>query len=166
MEKEEFEILAGHLRPKLVRRSRSVIGDSPAADDMAQDTLLKLWTMRDRLGEYSSVEALAMVMVYRLSMNQLRDRTARRKVNDGCDSQAASLSPEDEMIDRENSDEVYSFIDRLPEHQRIILRMKHIEGLETSEIARIIGSTPGSVRVSLSRARNRIMEFFTDSLKK
>ncbi|MBR2160776.1 MAG: RNA polymerase subunit sigma-70, partial [Clostridia bacterium] len=40
-------------------------------------------------------------------------------------------------------------IKRLPDGQQIILRMKHIDGMETSEIAQMIGSTDGAVRVQL-----------------
>lgn len=44
--------------------------------------------------------------------------------------------------------------------QQSILRMRHIEGMETTVIARTIGSSEGAVRVALSRARQRIKELF------
>ena len=57
-------------------------------------------------------------------------------------------------------DELNALIKRLPDGQQIILRMKHIDGMETSEIAQMIGSTDGAVRVQLSRARNKVSELF------
>jgi RNA polymerase sigma-70 factor (ECF subfamily) len=39
--------------------------------------------------------------------------------------------------------------------------MKHIDGLETSEIASITGSSEEAVRQNLSRARKRILKMFT-----
>lgn len=48
----------------------------------------------------------------------------------------------------------------LPSVQQNVIRMRHIEGLEIEEIARITGSTPGSIRVALSRARQNIKEIF------
>ena len=48
----------------------------------------------------------------------------------------------------------------LPSVQQAVIRMKHIEGLEVGEIARITGSTPGAIRVALSRARQSIKDIF------
>ena len=41
----------------------------------------------------------------------------------------------------------------LPDMQQAVLRMKHIDGLETAEIAHITGCTEEAVRQNLSRAR-------------
>ena len=38
--------------------------------------------------------------------------------------------------------------------------MKHVEGLEVEEIAELTGSTPGAVRVTLSRARKKVKELY------
>ena len=51
-------------------------------------------------------------------------------------------------------------IGTLPDLQQSILRMKHLEGFEVEEIARLTGSTPVAVRTNLSRARKRVKEQF------
>ena len=48
MTDSEFEILARELRPQLVASARAVVHDSATAEDVAQDALLKLWTMPQR----------------------------------------------------------------------------------------------------------------------
>lgn len=48
----------------------------------------------------------------------------------------------------------------LPDAQQAIIRMRHVDGLNNSEIAAIIGSTDGAVRTALSRARMRIAEIY------
>ena len=55
---------------------------------------------------------------------------------------------------------VMQIIDRLPDLQQSILRMKHIDGFEIDEIAEITGSRPESVRMNLSRARKKVKEMF------
>ena len=47
------------------------VSDDADAEDIAQEVVLKLWVMHDRLDEYRSMEALAVVMARRLSLNHL-----------------------------------------------------------------------------------------------
>ena len=56
--------------------------------------------------------------------------------------------------------EILEVIGTLPDLQQSILRMKHLEGFEVEEIARLTGSTPVAVRTNLSRARKRVKEQF------
>ena len=62
-----------------------------------------------------------------------------------------------DRLDQYRSVEV---IGTLPDLQQSILRMKHLEGFEVEEIARLTGSTPVAVRTNLSRARKRVKEQF------
>ena len=55
MTDSEFEILARELRPQLVASARAVVHDSATAEDVAQDALLKLWTMRADLDRCHNV---------------------------------------------------------------------------------------------------------------
>ena len=48
----------------------------------------------------------------------------------------------------------------MPDRQQAILRMKHVDGMETDEIAALTGMTADSVRQNLSRARRNIMKRF------
>jgi translation elongation factor TU len=57
-------------------------------------------------------------------------------------------------------EKVMQLIATLPDAQQAILRMKHIDGLETSEIASITGSSEEAIRKNLSRARKRILKMF------
>ena len=70
------------------------------------------------------------------------------------------VSPEESLIDSEETAGVMEIIASLPSVQQAVIRMKHIEGLEVGEIARITGSTPGAIRVALSRARQSIKDIF------
>ena len=60
----------------------------------------------------------------------------------------------------EKMQELMKLIHALPDLQQAVLRMKHIEGFEVEEIARLTGSTPIAVRTNLSRARKRVREQF------
>lgn len=165
MERNEFESMAPPLRERIVamviRMSADI--DEDLADDVAQDTLLRLWTMRDRLETYRSVEALAMVIARNRAIDLLRERSAPTISLDDFDRADHSPTPEETMIGHEETDALHRILSTLPSGQQAVIRMKHIEGLEINEIASITGSTPGAIRVTLSRARHHIKELFMQS---
>ena len=69
-------------------------------------------------------------------------------------------SPEWMIIQEERMDELLNLIADLPDLQQAVLRMKHVEGFEVEEIARLTGSNPIAVRTNLSRARKKVREEF------
>lgn len=158
MDKREFEILALSLRPKLVRTAMAVLHDNDAAQDVAQDVLLKLWTIRDGIDRYRSVEALGSVMAHRMALNTLRDPSAGHP--DLTEELLTAPSAEDEYLTRENGRCVDSILASLPAPQQTLIRMRHIEGYDVATIAAILGSSEGAVRTALSRARRRVAEAF------
>ncbi len=163
MTRKEFETLAPALREHIVAMVRriSAEADTDLADDVAQDTLLRLWTMRDRLESYRSVESLAMVIARHRAIDLLRNPlNSLVPLDDAFEHADSSLSAEETLIVMEEHSEIDEIIASLPSAQQAILRMKHIEGLEVSEIASITGSTPGAIRVSLSRTRHLIKDIF------
>lgn len=61
----EFEILARGLTPRLRTEARRIVADDMDADDVVQDIMLRLWSMRDRLDALQSVEAFALIATRR-----------------------------------------------------------------------------------------------------
>ncbi len=160
MEKQQFEIEAQRMRPTLLRLAVRYMEDTDEAEDIIQDVLLKLWFLRANLDRYRSVDALAMVITKHLCINQLRKSKAEfvdLEQSIGMDSGEAADKP---LLESEEMEEVLQAITTLPDLQQAVLRMKHIEGFEVEEIARLTGSTPIAVRTNLSRARKRIREQF------
>lgn len=147
------------MRRRLMDEARRFLRNQDEAEDTVQDVVLKLWTMRDRLGDYRSVEAMAVVITRHLCLSRKRDYgkcldlQALKETTD-------SGSPELLLIGRETEGRLLELIDSLPDRQQAILRMKHVDGMETDEIAALTGMTADSVRQNLSRARRNIMKRF------
>ena len=160
MEQKEFETLIRQIRPKLYAEALRLLTDSDEAEDVTQETVLKLWTIRQQLEIYRSMEALAVVMVRRLALSRKRFATTI-PLADWQQTDTNSIdSPEDLLISQEEETKIIRMISTLPDAQQTVLRMKHIDGLETSEIARITGSSEEAIRQNLSRARKRILKMF------
>lgn len=161
MEQKEFEIEVGRIRPRLHREAMRYVSDAADAEDIAQEVVLKLWVMHDRLEEYRSTETLAVVMARRLGLNRLRRATVPLADVGQADT-ATDRTPEASLIEREDEERVARLMDALPDAQQTVLRMRHTEGMEVSQIARLTGSTPEAVRQNLSRARRNIMKHFVN----
>ena len=160
MEQKEFETRIRQIRPKLYAEALRLLTDGDEAEDVTQETVLKLWTIRQQLEIYCSMEALAVVMVRRLALSRKRVATTIPLSNWQQTDTDSIDSPEDLLISREEETKVIKMISTLPDAQQTVLRMKHIDGLETSEIARITGSSEEAIRQNLSRARKKILKMF------
>jgi len=148
------------MRPALLRLAMHYTEDTDEAEDIIQDVLLKLWFLRERLDDYRSIDALAVVITKHLCINRKRSRHLDTVVlEEGLDI-GMEDSPERILIKEERMEELLALISTLPNLQQAILRMKHIEGFEVEEIARLTGSTPVAVRTNLSRARKKVREQF------
>ena len=160
--------MAPRLRQRIVERVRRFIPTDSSRDianDVAQDTLLRLWIMRDRLDEYRSVEALAMVVARNIAIDYLRSAQPMNTL-DGLDFADGSSLPDDLLVASETQNCFDSILASLPSVQQAVLRMRHQEGMEIEEIAQAIGSNPGAIRTALSRARQNVRTLFAKRLRK
>ncbi len=160
MTTQEFEILACSLRPRLLKVAGQISGSSDEAQDIVQDTMLRLWSMRDDLGEYRSVEALAVLIAKRLALTAVRDshHTDRCCLSEA--DAAGEEQPDDALISRQRTQYIDSVMASLPDTQQILLRLRHIEGYDNATIARLLNTSEGAVRTALSRARRRVAQVF------
>lgn len=166
MERKEFERTAPALRTRIVGMVVRVFGAEGAeiADDVAQDTLLRLWCMRDKLSTVANPDGLAMVMARNRAIDLLRENSRIPLDSlDGVEATDHSLTPYEQLTAAEDARRMDSILASLPSTPQAVLRMRHVEGMEIAEIAAVTGTTPGNIRVILSRARNQVKDLFLNS---
>ena len=74
MVQEEFEKIATDIRQRVIAVARGYRLDSDSAEDVAQDTMLKLWTIREKTDGQKSATAMAVMIARHLSIDMLRKR--------------------------------------------------------------------------------------------
>ena len=74
MELETFKITVLPLREKLINISWRMMEDRSDAEDIVQETFLKLWQIREKLDGYNSVEALAVQVAKNLALDKLKQQ--------------------------------------------------------------------------------------------
>lgn len=145
------------LKDKLFRLALRITFDRAEAEDIVQDTLIRVWNKRDEWQQMDSIEAYCLTIARNLAI----DRSQKME------SQNLELTPEtQEMPDAKMPDQlmeqneqlsiIHRLINELPEKQRSILQLRDIEGKNYKEIAVILELTEEQVKVNLFRARQRI----------
>ncbi|MDR2497590.1 MAG: RNA polymerase sigma factor [Tannerellaceae bacterium] len=148
------------LHPRLYRLAFSFTEDSSDAEDVLQEAYLKLWTKRSELSRIDNAEAFCVTLVRNICIDRLRSAGPLRLPNgEAADSRSAS-SPEATAIRREELALVKLLIDRLPDKQRLVLRLYGLKEYSLKEIEQITGLSSVNIRVLLSRARKIIKEQF------
>lgn len=161
MDKEKFCTLARDLRADILLASRRFLGGEAEAEDNVQDTLLRLWSIRDRLDAVHSVKALTYAICRNLCISKLRGRkTFPIELND--EIKLASTHDSQWMLEeKENAEWLEERIGELPFSQMQILRMSQQDGLENCEIAELLGISETTVRTALCKARKTLLRQFT-----
>lgn len=144
MTAEEYKLQAESLREQLLVTARRLLGDTGEAEDIVQDTMVKLWLMRERLNP--PILGIASIVTRNLCIDCIRKKRPMFDIT--------QLPETEDFSDNgEQIEQMLQIIDTLPSTQRTILRMRHLEGMEMKEIAMVLGSTEVAVRKTLSRAR-------------
>lgn len=146
------------IRDKLFMTAYRMLEDRDDAEDAVQETLIRLWNLRDNLEKYNSLTALAITVIKNHCIDKIRLRDRNEPIEDELYRRAGPDNPY-LQLERKNSEEVLkAIIEGLPALQKAIIKMKDIEEYELSEIAEITGTNVEAVRVNLSRARKKVRE--------
>jgi RNA polymerase sigma-70 factor (ECF subfamily) len=139
-----------------------VLGDPEAAADAAQDTFVK--ALRGLRG--FRAESSFRTWLFRIAANTAtsrgRQRTRQREVPlEGVAWLEGGSSPETEAMVRTEVDRVGAALDRLPEKQRLAVTLRLQEDMTHREIAEVLDSSEGAVRVNYHLGIKRLREWLT-----
>lgn len=158
MNEKEFKHIAHELQPDLLPIARKIIGDEEEAKDVVQDSLLRLWQLKE---EVQNVRGFARILVRNRSLDILRKRKSSVQVEISETADIVTSDDRDERIER-----MMTLVGNLPTMQQTVLRLRHMEGKEMSEIAELIGTTEQAIRQSLSRARRAVLASYNKQNQK
>lgn len=152
-----FDSLMREIHPPIVRYCRARMGQDGAvvADDVAQETLLAVAKSLDR---YTDRGRPFMAFVYGIAAHKVADahragaRDLSQPYEDLPDTPVMGDGPEEAALMGDSGNEVAELLDALGDKARDIVILRVFEGLSADEVARLVGSTPGAVRVAQHRA--------------
>lgn len=151
------------LKNELYRLALRITLNSAEAEDVVQETMIKVWNRRDDWATIDSIEAFCLAICRNLSLDKMRKLSNQSESLDGelgakgdpLDHSYAS-NPEEQAMQRDRVRLVRQLIDSLPEKQRSVMQLRDFEGKSYKEIATILAISEEQVKVNLFRARQTI----------
>ena len=157
MTQQEYEHIVPSLRPRLKDIGRQFFGSDDASEDIAQETLMRLWMVRDRIAPQADIEPLAVRMAKNLCVSEWR----KQKVRQGNALQVELATHDDIQHHVELKEEIARLqkaVSQLkPAEQRLFL-MRHEAEMDIQQISAVTGIGARSVSAMLSTAKRKLLE--------
>ena len=159
MENVSFRTTVLPLSDRLFRLALRITMNRAEAEDVVQDTLLKVWEQRDEWEQIKSLEAFAMAICRNRALDVAK-RVGRNTISlEAIDNRQKTTDNGLESLEaREEISLIRRLMDGLPEVQRTIMLLRDIEGRAYQEIAETLDISETQVKVYLHRARTKIKE--------
>ena len=150
------------LKNILYRLALRITLNSAEAEDIVQDTLIKVWDKRDQWHEIESIEAFSLTICHNLALDRIKRMDNQNNSLDETNFEKADLSsnPYEDTTHRDRMDLVRKIINGLPGRQRSCMQLRDFEGKPYKEIAEILSITEEQVKINIFRARQSVKEKF------
>lgn len=146
------------LKNILYRLALRITQNRAEAEDIVQDTMIKVWKNQDNWGRIDSIEAYCLTITRNLALdrNKKMDNQHQSIEEKQIDQPDQSSNPYEEMNHKDFISLIKRLVDDLPEKQRSCMQLRDFEGKSYKEIAMILGITEEQVKINIFRARQAI----------
>lgn len=157
-----LDALIGRYHADVYRVAFRILGDPDAAQDAAQDSFMKALGGLAGFREESSFRTWLLRIAANTARSAGRRTTARREVPlDPAVERRGGPSPAREAVLRTEAERVDAALAALPEKQRLAVSLRLHQELTHREIAEVLDSTEGAVRVNYHLGIKRLRELLT-----
>ncbi|MDI6807654.1 MAG: sigma-70 family RNA polymerase sigma factor [Candidatus Eisenbacteria bacterium] len=159
-----FKLLVERYDGRIINTVARFIGDRDAAQEIAQETFLRIYRHRTRYRKGSRFSTWIYTIALNLAKNEIRRRVRRPRhlsIDEIHENSGDSFpgfrdpaqSPHDLAEQRELEQIVQGVLAKLPPKYRAALVLRDIEGLSYEEVADVLDVPGGTVRSRINRAR-------------
>jgi RNA polymerase sigma-70 factor (ECF subfamily) len=156
-----FELLMRRYNQRVYRCVRAIVRDESEAEDAMQQAYLNAFVNLRQFAGRSSFSTWLTRIAVNEALARVRPR-ALRAVSDGettiSDIESPHPDPEQQAATAEMTRAVEEEIGALPDSYRVVLILREVEGLSTSETAAAIGIAEDAVKTRLHRARGLLRD--------
>ena len=152
------------LKNELYRLSLRITLRHEDAEDIVQDTLIKVWNKRDEWQDIDSIEAYSLTICRNLALDRLKRKDRH---SESIDTLHLALhdtgaSPYEQIDQKDRLQMVKNIVNALPEKQRTCMQLRDFEGKTYKEIANIMSISEDQVKINLFRARQAVKQRYQD----
>ena len=152
----DFDKIWIPLADRFYRVAYYLLESEEDAEDAVQELYLKLWAARSGLSGVQNPSAYGISMLKNICIDRIRKRMVRK-------AEPLEKVPHPEDMDQESRTDMKDTLrylllemEKLPQKQRTVLRMKAVEGLKYEDIARRTGLSEVYIRVLVTMARKTL----------
>jgi len=147
-----FEKLFARLAPRVHGFFLRSFRDEGVADDLLQVTFMKIHRARQQYRPGLKLAPWLFAVAARVRLDELRRRLRLPEDSDeDAIARAEAQDPADPPLDADVKNAVRAALEALPESQRTVIHLHRYEGLTFGEIADVLGSTAGAVKLRAFR---------------
>ena len=159
MQASDFKQLFLPCHRKLFSVAYRLMSNAQAAEDMVQETFLKLWMQRNKMEKVDNPEAYSITVLRRIFYDKMRAGHLQEVDKDvGSLQVSSSQNISKQLEEADEYQRIRLLITHLPEPQARIMLMRDIEDRSFEEISIETRLTEVNIRSILSRARKKIRE--------
>lgn len=150
------------LKNELFRLALRITLDRAEAEDIVQDTLIKVWNKRDSWGSIDNIEAFCITICRNLALDRIKrhENENERLDADSIHEPVDQNTPYEDMVHNDSLQIVAEIVNSLPEKQKSCIQLRDIEAKSYRDIAQILGITEEQVKVNIFRGRHTIKQKF------
>lgn len=154
-DQKAFQVLIKRHLSYVLKTAERMVGDAAAAEDIAQEVLIRLWNKASEWDQYG--QAKLTTWLYRVTVNLCIDRHRGKKYLP-LEHVERLPSGEKDAVSHVHEKQLEEIIRHLfyelNEQQRLVMVLSYYEGLKAAEIAEIMETSSGAVSALLYRARS------------
>ena len=151
------------LKDKLFRLALRITFDRAEAEDVVQDTMIRVWNKREEWTQFGSIEAYCLTVAKNLAIDRSQKKEAQNvELTPEMEEESEISGPYDQLVNNERMSIIHRLINELPEKQRLIMQLRDIEGESYKEIAKILNLTEEQVKVNPFRARQKVKQRYLE----
>ena len=152
------EILYRHFAPKMYGICLSYAGERAMAQDILQESFIKIFRSIDSFKGEGSLEGWIRRVVVRTAIDHLRQKQSLERLAQE-ESVAHTNAVDNDALPNLQLNEVLNFVERLPEGARVVFNLFAVEGYTHKEIAEHLHITEGTSKSQYNRARVLLMDW-------
>ena len=155
------------LKNELYRLALRITLNPAEAEDIVQETMIKVWNKREQWNDIESIEAFCLTICRNISLDKMRkmenqNQSLEESEHDAPD-QSYSSNPEEQAMQQDKLMLIRRLINDLPEKQRSAMQLRDFEGKSYKEIAQIMDISEEQVKINIFRARQTIRQKFLET---
>ncbi len=135
-----------------------VLHNREAAEDVAQETVLRAFKNLGRLRDRSRIRAWIVRVAWRMAIDQQRTNNRRQSRESAAADTVSLVAGAAVVASPELERSLLAAIDGLSEKLRVVLLLAGIEGYDTREVSLLTGLPEGTVKSRLHAARKKLAE--------